>query len=266
MSDTQVLDNGLTAQEYFDTVKDKKVKTNDEELSKYYDNAMRLLKKSIVTKQVKAANKLLFHIETIEKERELVKLGIDTFVYKDDVEEFIDNVAKNTVKIIELERYEREIPDEVVDVIEKTQGIFDRYYVVFTDYTGKVEKEAMRERQKEKDPILFGTFQSTKDRIVVERFYFLADWEDEYCDLTLDKMVSEMKSMTNKDITRNISTPTTIEELREQVKNLVPSGNGNSFLVQSRTVVTGAEDWTNTNEPKSIFSKVKTFLGINNEK
>ena len=84
----------LTAQQYFDMVKDKKTKITDSDLLKVYDNAELLLKKAMITKQVSAAKKLVFHLETIEKERELVKLGIDTFVYKDDIEEFIDTVAK----------------------------------------------------------------------------------------------------------------------------------------------------------------------------
>lgn len=235
----------LTAQQYFDMVKDKKTKITDSDLLKVYDNAELLLKKAMITKQVSAAKKLVFHLETIEKERELVKLGIDTFVYKDDIEEFIDTVAKNTVKIIEVERYEREIPDDIVEVIAKTSHLFDKLYVVFTDYTGKVEKKALEER-KEKDPILFGTFQDKKNRVIIDRFYFLGDWEDEYCDLTLDKMVSEMKSVANKDVINKIATPGSLDEIKEQLNKLDSSGDRFRFN-NNREVV-----------KKGFFSKVRT--------
>jgi hypothetical protein len=39
------------------------------------------------------------------------------------------------------------------------------------------------EKQKMKDPILFGYIKET------DRLYFIADWEDEYCDLTFDEIV-----------------------------------------------------------------------------
>ncbi|MCD3340325.1 hypothetical protein G8T81_14565, partial [Clostridium botulinum C/D] len=103
------------------------------------------------------------------------------FIYRDDVEEYIDNIAKDVVKLIELERYEREIPDEIVEVIKQTKGKFDQLYILFTDYTGKMERQVEKERR-EKDPILFGTFQDEKSRAVIDRFYFLGDWVDEYCD------------------------------------------------------------------------------------
>ena len=241
------MDN-LTAQQYFDKVKENKNKITDEDLLKVYENAETLLNKAMITKQVSAAKKLVFHLETIEKERELVKMGIDTFVYKDDIEEFIDNVAKNTVKIIELERYEREVPDEIVEVVAATSHLFDKLYVVFTDYTGKIEKQAIQERKKEKDPILFGTFQDKSNRVIIDRFYFLGDWEDEYCDLTLDKMVSEMKSIVDKDVIRKISTPSSLDEIKEQLKSL--ESKNNTFIMTNR------KDETK----KSFFGKVKTFL------
>ncbi|EOE7167609.1 hypothetical protein ACKTJR_002714 [Clostridioides difficile] len=128
----------------------------------------------------------MFLLECTEKERKIIELGIDTFVYKEDIEKYIDGISKNTVKIIELENYEREIPDEIVEIIEKTKDIFDKMYVLFTDYTGKITKEISKERR-DKDPILFGIFSDEKSRAIVDRFYYLGDWEDEYCDLTLKK-------------------------------------------------------------------------------
>lgn len=236
----------LTATEYFENLKDRKVNTTDEDLKAYYSNAEKLLKKALTAGQLGAAKKLLFHIETIEKERELVKIGINTFIYKDDIEDFIDNVSKNVVKIIELERYEREIPDEVVDLISKTKDIFDKFYVVFTDYTGKVEKQALKER-KEKDPILFGTFQDEKSRVLVDRFYYIADWEDEYCDLTLDKMISQMQQV-NKNIERKISTPIDLDNIREQL-NQLENKTDNTYIISNKMP-----------KKNSFFSKIKTFL------
>lgn len=238
----------LTPQQYFEEIKDRKHHITDAELVKVYDNCLDLLNKYKITGQKKGMRKLMFHLECIEKEREIVKMGINTFIYRDDIEEYIDSVAKDTVKIIELENYEREIPDEIVEVVAAVKDKFDQLYVVFTDYTGKVERQVEKER-KEKDPILFGTFQNPSNRTVIDRFYYLGDWEDEYCDLTLDKMVNETEKAGKRNIVKTISTPKDIEELKEQLSSLSEI-NGNFIISATET------------KPKKrgLFANIKTFL------
>lgn len=250
---TDNVESQLTPQQYFEQVKERKHNITDEELVKVYDNCLELLNKYKITGQKKGMRKLMFHLECIEKEREIVKMGINTFIYRDDIEEYIDTVAKDTVKIIELENYEREIPDEIVEVIAATKDKFDQLYVVFTDYTGKVERQIEKERR-DKDPILFGTFQNQSNRTVIDRFYYLGDWEDEYCDLTLDKMVNETEKAGKRNIVKTISTPSDIEELKEQLGGLSEI-NGN-FIISNSTL-----------QKKTFFQNIKSVLkGKKNEK
>lgn len=250
---TDSVESQLTPQQYFEQVKERKHNITDEELVKVYDNCLELLNKYKITGQKKGMRKLMFHLECIEKEREIVKMGINTFIYRDDIEEYIDTVAKDTVKIIELENYEREIPDEIVEVIAATKDKFDQLYVVFTDYTGKVERQIEKERR-DKDPILFGTFQNQSNRTIIDRFYYLGDWEDEYCDLTLDKMVNETEKAGKRNIVKTISTPRDIEELKEQLGGLSEI-NGNFIISNS------------TPQKKTFFQNIKSVLkGKKNEK
>lgn len=250
---TDNVESQLTPQQYFEQVKERKHNITDEELVKVYDNCLELLNKYKITGQKKGMRKLMFHLECIEKEREIVKMGINTFIYRDDIEEYIDTVAKDTVKIIELENYKREIPDEIVEVIAATKDKFDQLYVVFTDYTGKVERQIEKERR-DKDPILFGTFQDQSNRTVIDRFYYLGDWEDEYCDLTLDKMVNETEKAGKRNIVKTISTPSDIEELKEQLGGLSEI-NGN-FIISDLTP-----------QKKTFFQNIKSVLkGKKNEK
>ena len=250
---TDDVESQLTPQQYFEQVKERKHNITDEELVKVYDNCLELLNKYKITGQKKGMRKLMFHLECIEKEREIVKMGINTFIYRDDIEEYIDTVAKDTVKIIELENYEREIPDEIVEVIAATKDKFDQLYVVFTDYTGKVERQIEKERR-DKDPILFGTFQNQSNRTVIDRFYYLGDWEDKYCDLTLDKMVNETEKAGKRNIVKTISTPSDIEELKEQLGGLSEI-NGNFIISNS------------TPQKKTFFQNIKSVLkGKKNEK
>lgn len=239
--------------QYFESLKSKKNTTTDADLDKFYENCIYLINKYRITNQIEAIKKLIFQVEVVERERKLVQLGIDTFVYKDDIEEYIDDIAKNVVKIIDLESYERDIPAEIVDIVAKTRDIFDKFYVVFTDYTGKVERK-VNERRREKDPILFGTFQNPSDRIICDRFYFLGDWVDAYCDLTLDKMVSQYRESKDITISNKVTTPTDLSELRKSIDALTKS-KSDSFRVDPRK-----------RDRSPFFAKVRSFISRKIEK
>lgn len=54
-------------------------------------------------------------------------------------------------------------------------------------HTGEVVK-TNKEKIREKDPILFGRFSFTPNT-----YYYITDWVDKYCDLTLVKLVDTLK-------------------------------------------------------------------------
>ncbi len=221
------MEEKLNPYEYFCFVKSKINKMNNEDLNKLYSISLELLEKYKKTGQTKAAKKLAFHIKSILKEKEIIDLGITKFVYRDDIENYIDNVADDVVKIIELKNYPREIPDELVETIEKTKNIFDEMYVLFTDYTEKIEKEV----EKERDPILFGSFIDRNIDEMSQRMYYLGDWVDEYCDLTLDKLVSQ----TDKSIVKEISIPNDKDKLINQLNKIQASDNNDKFRLTSNS-------------------------------
>ena len=246
----------MTPQQYFDQIKNKKHTVTSADLRKIYENCIELANKYKTTGQIRGLRKILFCMESIEKEQALVEMGITTFIYKDDIDFYIDSVTERSrsdrpVKIIELERYEREIPDEIVDVIAKTKDLFDQMYIVFTDYTGKEERKIAAEK-KDKDPILFGTFQDRKQKVCVHRFYYLGDWVDEYCDLTLDKMINQTEKM-GRHIVRTINTPKDIKELREYLDA--------HYEVEDRSISNIIKKADADIKPaKGFFQIIKTFL------
>ena len=237
--------NELNPQTYFNVVKERRKTVTSKELDMFYENCMMLIQKYNATGQKAALRKLLFQIDCIEKERRLLDLGIDTFVYEADVTEYIEQVAGKAVKIIDIENYQRDIPDEIVDVITKAGHLFDKLYIVFTDYTGEEERRIQKERR-DKDPILFGTFRDDKNRYIVERFWYLGDWIDEYCDLTLDKMVSEMTSK-GYSIEHKIQTPIDLAKLKAEL---------NALDEKDSIYIRKAEE-----PKKSFIDKVRTAFG-----
>lgn len=235
----------IEPKDYFDNLKDKVDTISDKDLVEFYNGCLALIDKYKITGQKRIIQKLRFLVDCVDKERDLIKSGINKFVYREDIEEYIDNISKNVVKIIELENYPRDIPDEIVDTISKTKDIFDQFYVVFTDYTGEIEKQVNKDRR-EKDPILFGSFQQKtgnnnfgrEEIIINDRFYFLGDWIDEYCDLTMDKFLREA----GKDKLKTINTPTKQDEIRRELNRL-----DDNFKIIS-------------NQKKSFFKRIKSAL------
>lgn len=244
--------------EYFQQLKEKVNEMDDKTLNILYNNALNLVEKYKKTGQKKAIKKLIFHLETIMKEKQIIDLGVTKYVYKNDIEDYIEDVASNQVVIKDLASYERDIPNEIVEVIEKVKPYFDEFYVVYTDYTGKDSKQVQKERR-EKDPILFGVFMNRNKAVQSERFYYIGDWVDEYCDLTLDKMVAEMKDAYGADIVNKIPVdiPQTEEELKQQLNALNVEEDNDGNVIGLTLMSNGVQD---TVKRKSFFDKIKTFL------
>ena len=249
----------ITPSQYFDFIKNAKNNITTEALKNSYGTFISLAEKYKKLGQTESMKKLCFLANVMTKEEKLIEMGITTFVYRDVIEDYIENVADKTVKIIELSRYMREIPDELVDTIEKSKDIFDELYVVFTDYTGKEERKVEKERR-DKDPILFGVFKN--DGNVADRFYFLGDWVDEYCDLTLDKMVEQYKNKKGVSPKVETSIPQNGEELVELLKQYKIDEKKNSFIyIESNPVpVPSFSLKPQEEQKKGFFSKIRSVF------
>jgi hypothetical protein len=173
------------------------------------------MKKPKLTGQKKMAEKIYTQSKILLRELNAVKAGFQKYVLREDILYFIEKIAKKTVKIIELENYERDIPDDVVDKLVEAKPYFDEFFIVFTDYTGESERTIEKEKR-DKDPIMFGCIHHPdKDRVPTNRMYFIADWVDEYCDLTLEDMCIQYKSKMKDSILHIHEIPETLEELKK---------------------------------------------------
>jgi len=216
----------LTPSEYFDILNGKSKTATEESLRTLYNNAMTLMRKYKITGQRAGALKLYNFALLCEREIEVVHAGINVYVERRDIEYYIEHVSKKTVVIIDLESYERDIPDDVVERIAdlKEKNIFDAYYVVFTDYTGGERRKVEKERR-EKDPILFGALTIGESKQLSTRMYHIASWEDEHCDLTLDKMVGEIDAARNNGETVQRTVTEEFGSLEEFKKAFVSYGD-----------------------------------------
>ena len=208
------MNDDLTPQQIFDQLKAKRETSTHASLKRIYAAALNLGNRYVRTGQTIALKKVLYVMETIEKEKAAVDLGINKFIYRDDIDFFIDSWShkSNPIKIIELSKFPRDIPEEIASLVEKSKGIFDEFYVLFTDYTGREEKRIEAEKRNT-DPVLFGVFIDQGARLCCDRFYYIGDWEDDYCDLTLEKMLSDPEFNAKQPV-RYMTTPRNEEELK----------------------------------------------------
>ena len=116
--------------------------------------------------------------------------------------------------------------------------------MLFTDYTKKKQNIAKNgnAKTKEKDPIVFGAFidRTYKTAMMSERIYYIADWVDEYCDLTLEKLTSIDKNIAKKvDKQKNINELLKLSESLLEKEKVQELKSRNSFLSKFKNMFKG---------------------------
>ena len=216
------METTLTTSQFFDMLKNQKLYSLKQEV-------MDTLINELKTNRIKADNigqtilsqKLDFLIDVTEKEKVLFEKGFTEFIWHKDLTRYITSVTPNAPVILDLEYYERIIPDANMEDIlaAKNLGIFDRLLIVFNKPKDELPaniEEVKKERERLRDPIVFGAFEGTlvlkkrktnsakatmsieKSDVVIdeisEKLYYITSWDDENCDLTLQKLMEVINS------------------------------------------------------------------------
>ena len=217
--------NKIEPYEYYQYIKSKLEKQDQQKLNNELKILFEVLRKCELTGQQNLYNIIVFNINCIIRERALISLGITEYIDKDSIQNFVDNIKpKNSVKIIELSRYPREIPEKeakLINVIRK-KNIFDEFCVIFTDFT-KNDYKTDEEREivaRNRDPICFGMFADDEIHKKYKRLYKICDWTDDYCDLTFDKMIDKMIEMDIKPNNGKIHEIIDTNDVLDQYKDL----------------------------------------------
>jgi hypothetical protein len=126
--------------------------------------------------------KLSAGLNAFKMETQLLAIGLTRFVKEEDVVRFYKQ-SKKGLRLDWIRNFARPIPEDVTATKAHADelGIFDNYVVLHYDPQAKAFAETQEETAARKDPILFGLM---KDRT---QLYFVGDWIDEHCDLTLDQ-------------------------------------------------------------------------------
>ena len=213
----------LTTSQFFDMLKNQKLYSLKQEIMDSLINELKIQKvKADNLEQMILSQKLDFLIDITEKEKVLFEKGFTEFIWHNDLTRYITSVTPNPPVILDLEYYERIIPDaNMADILAaKSLNIFDRLFVVFNkpkdELPGHIV-EVKKEWERLWVPIVFGAFEGTlvlkkrkkesikttvmsieKSDIVIdevsEKLYYITSWDDENCDLTLQKLMEVINS------------------------------------------------------------------------
>lgn len=177
----------MDPKEFFKTLKSSFTKiVND--LDKQCRVTEILLKQAINNYQTAFAEKLEAEKERVSREKKLLMHGFVTYIKEEDVVNFYKKTEKG-VKLDWIKNFVRLIPKSVKENLAMVQNfdVFDNYVIMHYDPDGEGSAETKEEEvERKKDPILFGVMECSN------RLYYIDDWIDEYCDLTLSKLLTEL--------------------------------------------------------------------------
>lgn len=185
----------MTVEEFFSSVKntvDEIQKVNEKLES--YTSALEKLKN---LGQVALYEAMALDVEMYRAEAQLYAIGMTKYITEDNIVTFLKKSPK-ALRLDWIKNFIRIIPDEVAEKKIKADelNIFDNYVVLHYDPDNKGNQMTTEEIARKKDPILFGLVMGSR------KLYYVGDWIDEYCDLTLEKVIEFLGEGSVKEITK----------------------------------------------------------------
>jgi hypothetical protein len=181
-------DSGMSPHIYFKYIKKKFSVLENMRVSNRLKKLEKLFYKSIEDGQEALSEKFLKEIARETKETELAARGIKLFIDRDELNKYKYKIRKGHISDTPFKKYTRIIPKDVLEKKKKVEKLFDDFiiYHYWDDSVKDVKKMDSEEKRNMRDPVLFGIIKESN------RYYFIADWEDEYCDLTFDEIVDSL--------------------------------------------------------------------------
>lgn len=171
----------ISVEEFFHSVKDsvEQVGLVDERARGY----AKAIERAHEAGQVALEEQLVKNLAAVRAEVQLLAIGLGKYLDEEVVVTFAKKASK-AVRLDWVKNFTRMIPGELLTAKREAdeRGIFDNYVVMHYDPKGKSWSETQAEKDKRRDPILFGVVDGRR------RLYYVGDWVDELCDLTLDQV------------------------------------------------------------------------------
>lgn len=170
----------------------KLAKLNKEAYANRVKGYIEALKAADIAGQETLKEKLLQGLVINKYESLLYATGNYYAIDEQSVVEFAKKSEKG-VALSYVKHFLRPIPLDVLTKIKEMNEleIFDNYVVMYYDpehkFQEKTHSEKVKEEAKRRDPILFGVIAGSN------KLYYITDWIDEYCNLTLDEFIKVLQ-------------------------------------------------------------------------
>lgn len=180
---------GISPQLFFKYIKSKFGIIEGIKLNARLKRVEKAFNKAVENGQIFLGEKLMADLIRETRESALYAKGIKHFIEYDDLIKHKRNIRGGHISDTKFHEFTRVIPDDVLAKKKKVESVFDGFVIYhFWDEEGEKKKAkgqqvTERERQNMRDPVLFGVIRESN------RLYFVADWEDEFCDLTFEELI-----------------------------------------------------------------------------
>lgn len=145
--------------------------------------------KAVENGQNMLAEKILTNLCIEMRESKIYSKGITKYIERENLYRYKNRIKDGHISDTRLKDFTRHIPKDVAKRINAVKDAFDDFVIFHywdENAAKKVEKKEQmtpKEKSAMRDPVVFGIIKET------DKLYFVADWEDEYCDLTFKKIV-----------------------------------------------------------------------------
>jgi len=170
------------------------------EIAEHYEKAL-LQAKSMG--QIALSQKLADAVQVVRGEAHLIALGLKEYVTERQIVDFYEKVGQDKcLKLNWIKNFNRIIPEEVYEAKKAAdeRKIFDNYVILHYDPLNTGSEMTKQEVKDKKDPILFGVIKNSR------KLYYVADWKDDYCQLTLEEMFTVLGEKVLKINNKNVKT------------------------------------------------------------
>lgn len=155
-------------------------------------------------------------LDSAKSEAQLVAYGLNKYLLEEQVVDFYKKTASDKkLKLTWIKHFVKPIPSKILDVkLELDQKfVFDNYVILHydpnNDATDLTEVEKIEIKKRKDDPIIFGVIAGSR------RLYYVGDWVDTYCDLTLDVVLETLQERVNEVNNFSVKTYIDIGERKE---------------------------------------------------
>lgn len=215
--------SGLHPALVFKYMKSKLTYLGDMRYKRRIGKLKKLSEKYLRLGQMVLSEKFLRRLAEEIKLSEIYGAGVKAYILRSDVNKHKRDVRDGHIADTIFDKYTAPIPD---DILKKKKALdklklFDDYIVYHYWNEGleekKEKKESMSvdEKSAMRDPILFGVCKEIPDKM-----FFIADWEDENCDLTFTELVDKI-AVDEENIKVDGDTDSFesfLDELKEKIK------------------------------------------------